>query len=93
MRCTAPDMHFAEGAPLHNHKGPWAEEAQTQTASALPEWMQHLLTQDFSAPAEAQRLAGAMASFAPPPSASTPISAASIDAQLRSLQPLLTASA
>ena len=93
MRCTAPDMHFAEGAPLHNHKGPWAEEAQTQTASALPEWMQHLLTQDFSAPAEAQRLAGAMASFAPPPSASTPISAASLDAQLHSLQPLMAASA
>ena len=140
MRSAAPAKGFVEGALIHNHKGPWAEgelihnhkgpwaegelihshkgpwaEADAlaqamsefgqeggQQAGGAPQpaayvpsaWARRMLmAEDFSATAQAQRLAGALASFAPPAAASAQTSPASLEAQPGGFRPLLAASA
>ena len=114
MRSAAPATGFAEGALIHNHKGPWAEadalaqamsefgqeggqqaEGAPQPAAYVPSaWARRMLmAEDFSATAQAQRLAGALASFAPPAAASAQTGPASLEAQPGGFRPLLAASA
>ena len=153
MRSAAPATGFVEGALIHNHKGPWAEdelihnhkgpwaedelihnhkgpwvedelihshkgpwaeadalaqamsefgqeggqqaEGAPQPAAYVPSaWARRMLmAEDFSATAQAQRLAGALASFAPPAAASAQTGPASLEAQPGGFRPLLAASA
>ena len=105
---------WAEDELIHNYKGPWAEadalaqamsefgqeggqqaEGAPQPAAYVPSaWARRMLmAEDFSATAQAQRLAGALASFAPPAAASAQTSPASLEAQPGGFRPLLAASA
>ena len=105
---------WAEDELIHNHKGPWAEadalaqamsefgqeggqqaEGAPQPAAYVPSaWARRMLmAEDFSATAQAQRLAGALASFAPPAAASAQTGPASLEAQPGGFRPLLAASA
>ena len=127
MRFAAPATGFVEGALIHNHKGPWVEdelihnhkgpwaeadalaqamsefgqeggqqaEGAPQPAAYVPSaWARRMLmAEDFSATAQAQRLAGALASFAPPAAASAQTGPASLEAQPGGFRPLLAASA
>ena len=105
---------WVEDELIHSHKGPWAEadalaqamsefgqeggqqaEGAPQPAAYVPSaWARRMLmAEDFSATAQAQRLAGALASFAPPAAASAQTSPASLEAQPGGFRPLLAASA
>jgi hypothetical protein len=74
--------------------GQQAEGAPQPAAYVPSAWARRMLmAEDFSATAQAQRLAGALASFAPLAAASAQTSPASLEAQPGGFRPLLTASA
>ena len=74
--------------------GQQAEGAPQPAAYVPSAWARRMLmAEDFSATAQAQRLAGALASFAPPAAASAQTGPASLEAQPGGFRPLLAASA
>ena len=86
---------LAQAMSEFGQEGGQQAEGAPQPAAYVPSaWARRMLmAEDFSATAQAQRLAGALASFAPPAAASAQTSPASLEAQPGGFRPLLAASA
>ena len=86
---------LAQAMSEFGQEGGQQAEGAPQPAAYVPSaWARRMLmAEDFSTAAQAQRLAGALASFAPPAAASAQTGPASLEAQPDGFRPLLAASA
>ena len=86
---------LAQAMSEFGQEGGQQAEGAPQPAAYVPSaWARRMLmAEDFSTTAQAQRLAGALASFAPPAAASAQTGPASLEAQPGGFRPLLAASA
>ena len=86
---------LAQAMSEFGQEGGQQAEGAPQPAAYVPSaWARRMLmAEDFSTAAQAQRLAGALASFAPPAAASAQTGPASLEAQPGGFRPLLAASA